>query len=104
MYEIITETQFIDRFLNSDTYKNNFSYEGLKTLFEDLEHYEEETKDNLEFGVVWICCEYSEYENEQELLNDYSGYESIEEIEDNTHILTFKKYGNDHLSYIIKTF
>tara|TARA_R100001594_G_scaffold150487_1_gene211886 strand:+ start:964 stop:1095 length:132 start_codon:yes stop_codon:yes gene_type:complete len=42
MYEIITETQFIDRFLNSYTYKNNFSYEGLKTLFEDLEKYGEQ--------------------------------------------------------------
>ena len=63
MYQEITSSQFSDWFLTSDTYKNNFSYEGLKSLYNYLVDLEEDTGDNIEFDPVAICCEYSEYKN-----------------------------------------
>ena len=36
----INEHKFIDAFRTWDTYKNNFSYEGLKALYEELEQVE----------------------------------------------------------------
>ena len=39
---------------------NNFSYDGLKALFEYLEEVEESTGDEIELDVIALCCEYSE--------------------------------------------
>ena len=49
--------------MRSDNYKNNFSYEGLHALFEYLEDYEDDIGEEIEFDMVAICCQYSEYDN-----------------------------------------
>lgn len=51
---------------------DNFSYEGLRVLFDYLEEYEEETGEEIEFDVIALCCDFSEYTIE-ELANDYLG-------------------------------
>ena len=40
MKETVTVYRFRDAFKQSDTYKNNFSYEGLHALFEYFEELE----------------------------------------------------------------
>lgn len=40
--------------------KDQFSYEGLKALFDYLEDYEEQTGEELELDVVALCCDYCE--------------------------------------------
>lgn len=67
--------------------QNNFSYEGLKALFEYLENYEEDTGSELELDVIALCCEYSEYDSLEELQKDYSDIESIEDLEDHTTVI-----------------
>ena len=44
---------------------DNFSYEGLRILFDYLEEFEESTGEEVEFDVIAICCDFSEdsYEN-----------------------------------------
>ena len=37
MIQHVSVYDFRDRFLSSDTYKNNFSYEGLTALYDYLE-------------------------------------------------------------------
>ena len=37
--------------------RDNFSYEGLKALFEYLEEYEDDTGEELELAVIALCCE-----------------------------------------------
>ena len=70
--ERVTESQFINAFKSWDTYKDNFSYEGLRALYE---HFEEVAECNdsgtYELDVVAICCEYTEYENWEEFVDDY---------------------------------
>ena len=87
MYQEITSSQFSDWFLTSDTYKNNFSYKGLKSLYNYLVDLEEDTGDNIEFDPVAICCEYSEYENLEEIKNNYNDIETIEDLRDHTQVI-----------------
>lgn len=44
---------------------DNFSYEGLRILFDYFEEFEEQTGEEVEFDVIAICCDFSEdsYEN-----------------------------------------
>lgn len=71
MKEEISFSQFCDRFrdMNRD---NNFSYEGKKALFDYLEALEEDTDTEIELDIIALCCEYSEYEDMEEFLKDYS--------------------------------
>lgn len=39
---------------------DNFSYEGLKVLFDHLEEMEEELGQSIELDVIALCCEYQE--------------------------------------------
>ena len=87
MYQEITSSDFSDWFLSSETYKNNFSYDGLKSLYNYLVDLEEDTGDNIEFDPVAICCEYSEYENLEEIKNNYNDIETIEDLRDHTQVI-----------------
>lgn len=71
------ESLFISRFedykrvINSKWEGGNFSYKGLRALFEYLdEAYDEENP--LKLDVVSLCCDFSEYKDIEEYLNDYS--------------------------------
>ena len=71
--QTVNEHQFIDAFKTWDTYKNNFSYEGLRALYEELEQVAE-CMDNgtIELDVIAICCNYTEFENFKEFQEQYS--------------------------------
>lgn len=40
---------------------DNFSYDGLRLLFDHLENYEEDTGEKIELDVIAICCEWTEH-------------------------------------------
>jgi hypothetical protein len=69
--ETVNESHFIDAFKQSDTYKNNFSYHGLKALYEYLEQLSEDIGEDIELDVVAICCDYREYDSALECARDY---------------------------------
>ena len=71
MKQIITESQFINAFKSWDTYKNQFSYKGLKALFEWFEEYENDIGEEMELDVIAICCEFTEYENLKQYNDEY---------------------------------
>ena len=91
MKQTINEYQFRRAFETSRP--NNFSYEGLKALFDYLEQYEEETGQELELDVIAICCDFTEYEDLKEFQGEYfdnvkgDKYEDIEEIEQETIVI-----------------
>jgi len=88
MKEYITESTFIDAFKQSDTRKNQFSYEGLKALFEYLEEYEDSTGEELEFDMIGICCEYTEYDSLKQYNDEYGNEcDEIDEIADYTALI-----------------
>ena len=70
----VTQSEFIDTFKQSHSYKTNFSYNGLIALFDYLEDLEEDTGEDINFDMVGLCCDYSEYKNIEEFINDYQDY------------------------------
>jgi len=68
MHETITLWRFQDGFKHR---RENFSYEGLEALFDYLEGLEEELGEPIEFDPIGICCEYSEYANAWEAMEQY---------------------------------
>jgi len=103
MYDTVNFNQFNDWFIKDNSnYKNNFSYEGRKALFDYLEKLEDDTGEKIEFDPIALCCEYSEYENIQEFWNDYDkeDYPTIDKIEDNTTVIKIQ----DSNKFIIQSF
>tara|TARA_R100000315_G_scaffold48799_1_gene23107 strand:+ start:2566 stop:2883 length:318 start_codon:yes stop_codon:yes gene_type:complete len=72
MKETVTVYRFVDAFMQSDTYKNNFSYEGLHALFDYIQQVEDDIGEEFEFDVVGICCDYTEYDDLDDFDRDYS--------------------------------
>ena len=74
---------FRDAFLQSDTRKDTFSYQGLTALYEYFEQYEEDCDTEIDFDMVAICCEYTEYERAVEAADNYTEFTDVV-IEDET--------------------
>jgi hypothetical protein len=64
---------------------DNFTYSGLRALFDYLEQLEEDIGEPIELDVIAICCEYSQYTAEDAL--EVYRVESIEELEELTTVL-----------------
>ncbi len=81
--------------------KDNFSYEGLKTLYDYLEDFEESTGEKIELDVIAICCDYSEYENLEDFQSQHNveDYETIEDIEKETTVIKV-----DNEKFIVQNF
>ena len=89
MKQSITRFDFVDWFRGSDNYKNNFSYDGLNSLFDYFEELEEDMGQELDFDPIAICCEYSEYENLNEIKKSYSSVEinNIDDLRYHTNVI-----------------
>jgi hypothetical protein len=86
MKKTVSVYDFIDEFRGGQ-YKNNFSYEGLKALFEYFENYEEETGEEIELDVVAIACDWTEYESLEEIKENYSCIETLEDLYNYTSVI-----------------
>ena len=72
--------------------EENFTYEGLETLYDYLMSYEEDCGEEQELDVIAICCEFAEYDSIEEVLEEYSK-EDIEELRDYTTVLEMDNGG-----------
>ena len=90
MKEYVDEYRFRDRFLQSSNYKNNFSYEGLTALFEYIEELEDDIGEEIEFDMIALCCDYSEYDDIEDFNKQYShvkdGYH-LDDIREETVVI-----------------
>ena len=99
MKRAITKCQFMDAFRDMGR-GEQFSYDGLSTLYDWLEDFSEDTGEEYSLDVVALCCEFTEYENLEEFQGDYGDeYKTMEDIEDNTMVI---KGSGD--SFIIQQF
>ena len=68
--------------------KDQFSYEGQEALFDYLEQFEDDTGQEVEFDVIGLCCEYTEYDNLKELQEAYSDeYKTLQDLEETTQVI-----------------
>jgi len=86
----LNEYEFADYFNKSETYKDNFSYEGKKALFDYLTEYEDETGTEIDFDLVSICCDFTEYADLDEIKDTYPQIKSIDDLRDNTQVIEFE--------------
>lgn len=81
----VSQYDFRGAFMGSETYKHNFTYEALGALFDYFIELEDCLGEEIEFDMVAICCEFSEYEDWQEFAANYSSFierESVKDIDD----------------------
>ena len=81
MYIEVTESIFINSFLAIRP--NNFSYAGLKALYE---YFIEMGSEEMELDVIGICCEFCQYDTEEEALEAYD-VESMYELGQKTTVI-----------------
>jgi len=99
MKKTISFHEFQNEF--QDCRPDNFSYDGLKALFDYLEDLSEDCGTEIELDVVAICCEFSEYDTALEIAKEY-GFEpdedndnedqeaaALEFLEYHTSVITF---------------
>lgn len=79
---------------------DNFTYEGLKALWEMLEEYEDSTGEEIEFDPISLCCEYAEYED----MEDFWNYYDKEDYPDEQSIIDATFYWAFGDSFIIQQF
>ena len=71
---------------------DNFSYEGLECLFDYFEELEDDMGEAIEFDVIAICCEYSEYHLSDYLSDfgldkDLTMQQAIEHAQEHTQVI-----------------
>ena len=68
MFTTVSLHDFRDWYAKSESYGNNFTYEGLASLFEYLEELEDSTGEQIEFDPIAIAGEFTEWED----INEYN--------------------------------
>ena len=97
--DTITLSKFRDYFFQSDQYKNSFSYEGLRALYNYLWDLSEDMGEDIEMDYVAFSCEYSEYEDFKHFQEDYKDIGNMGDLEQQTEVIKI----NDS-SFIIRAF
>lgn len=100
MKQSINEYGFRDAFENMGR-GEQFSYAGLKALYNYIEDFDEQCGMETELDVIALCCEYTEYEDLQEFWNDYDK-DDFPDIESITYMTTVIEINSD--SFIIQSF
>ena len=97
MKQSINFSQFTDQF--NAIRPDNFSYEGLRALYDYLEEYEEDTGEELELDVIAICCDFSEYDSIYDIAENYAiPFEDEEPEEEQEEVIL--NYIQDHTTMI----
>jgi len=90
IYTNLDKYDFRLAFLNSETYKNQFSLDALDELFEFYDSQEE----SINLDIVAISCDWIEYENISDYNSDYSqSFECWDDVAEKTLVLQL--YGSD---------
>lgn len=112
--QTINEDGFINAFI--DIRPDSFTILGLRNLYTHLNEVSESLGESIEFDVIAICCDYTEY-TFAELINEYGyvvqheEYEDdeeyktalLEEIRKNTTIIECDQHDSES-TYIIRDF
>lgn len=80
MIQNITFCSFTDAFHNAGR-GEQFSYQGLETLFNMMTQTEEDTGVEIELDPIAFCCDYAEYESLEDLQEDYDFIEDEWDVE-----------------------
>jgi len=85
MKQTVNFNDFVDAFKSANR-KNQFSYDGLKAIFE----YMKDIDPDYELDIIALCCEFVEYPNWKAIKQDYD-ISNIKELEKQTTIVCNKE-------------
>ena len=88
MIQTISINQFRDEFRRIGR-QDQFTYEGLEALYNHLTDLEDSCDMSIELDVVSLCCEFTEYEDLEEVQANYTEIRFIEDLYDNTSVIEF---------------
>ena len=91
MIKPVSKYEFTEDLLD-DEYAN-WSYSGASALFEYLTELEEDTGEQIEFDRVALRCDFSEYDNLEDVLSQYDNINTLEDLQDNTTVIEVKTKG-----------
>ena len=101
----------LNDFVNCDALTNNFSYEGLISLFDYLEDFENGTGISIEFDPIALRCEFSEYTtiseaygNYQDDADDLTELDMLEWLQDRTQVIEFESSMHGDKCIILQDF
>ena len=101
MKTTISEYEFCDWFIVNRPH--NFSFNGLKALYDMLTSYEEDTGEEIEFDPISFCCDFTEYEDMEEFWKNYDK-EDYPDEESIMNATTYWHFGGKSKSFIIQNF
>jgi len=102
--QTITKSEFTSTFHKMGR-GNQFSYQGLSTLYDFLDDLGDDMEEPIELDVIALCCEFAEYDSLREFQEDYGNdYKSLEDIEDRTILIPLDDKKDGLTSFIIKQF
>ena len=91
MKTTICFSDFCDAF-NQMGRKDQFTYDGLRVLFDYIEEVEESCGEEIELDVIGLCCDYAE-SHWSDIANDYLNLfeldTSVDESEQEAQVLDF---------------
>lgn len=86
MKQHVSEYDFIDGFMKIRP--DNFSRNGLQCLYNYFTELEDDIGQEIEFDVIAICCEFSEYKDLKEINEEYGkDFEDLEDLRDYTQVI-----------------
>ncbi len=69
----------------------SFSYEGARALYEYLEEMEDSDGEEMMYCKADICMQYTEYENIEEVQEDYDDIRTLTDLKDRTIVIEVPK-------------
>lgn len=83
--ETLSESQFAQRFVDYNR-KENFSWKGLRALYQYLYNLSEDTQTPIEFDCIGLCCDFNETTWE-EFKKEYPKFDDIADVFDHTVVI-----------------
>lgn len=72
---------------------DQFSYDALEGLFNFFEELSEDMGEPFELDVIGLCCDWCEYDDIAEVMQDYQDIESLEDLHDHTIVIELPNEG-----------
>lgn len=69
--------------------RDNFSYDGAKALMEYFEQLSDDIGENIDYDPIAFCCEFTEYEDLEDIQSIYPDIDSIDDLYENTMVIEF---------------
>ena len=87
----LTSNDFHDAF--NAMRPEQFSYDALEGLFNFFEELSEDTGTPYELDVIGLCCDWCEYDDITDVMQDYPDIESLDDLHTSTSVIELPNEG-----------